>query len=436
MIAARKNAPLSVLLAIVALLALLAGCSSGSLAVTTVTSTAGQSDGQQSSSSGESASESESSSSSSAAPSTTKVLPPVATVTGTPAFGATDLSPVEPLSFKVDQGTIDDVTFTNPEGKVVLGTISDDKTTWTVGEVLGFGKTYTLAGTATGTDGKQVPIAGTYSTVSSDTETRNTVNPADGAVVGVAAPISVSFGAEPEDRALIEKNVTITTVPEVEGAWAWVKHDDGRWAMDYRTKDYWPAGTQVHVDAKLYGLKLNDTSYGASDLTSDFTIGRNQVVYADVNSHDLVVKQDGNTVASYPASFGRGGDNGDPELVTRSGIHVVTDKAAEYLMNNPRYGYTNSLQRWTVRISNNGEFIHANPDSAERAGQQQRHPRLRQPVTHRCRGLLQLGHVGRPGRGLRHQRQPELDGRRHLHLGHVLGRLEGHVHHPVNPSVG
>jgi len=33
MIAARKNAPLSVLLAIVALLALLAGCSSGSLAL-------------------------------------------------------------------------------------------------------------------------------------------------------------------------------------------------------------------------------------------------------------------------------------------------------------------------------------------------------------------------------------------------------------------
>ena len=49
-------------------------------------------------------------------------------------------------------------------------------------------------------------------------------------------------------------------------------------------------------------------------------------------------------------------------------------------MNNPRYGYTDSLQRWAVRISNNGEFIHANPDSAERAGQQQRHPRLREPV--------------------------------------------------------
>jgi lipoprotein-anchoring transpeptidase ErfK/SrfK len=374
MMAARKNAPLTLVLALIAMLAVLAGCSSGTLATTTVTSTAIASDNPESGQS-----EGADQPTTSSPPTTTKVLPPVATVTGTPAFGSTDLSPVEPLSFVVDKGTIDDVTFTNAEGKVVLGNISADKTTWTVGEVLGFGKTYTLAGTATGTDGKQVPITGTYTTVSEDTKTRNTVFPVDDAVVGVAAPVTVSFGVEPEDRALVEKNVSITTVPAVEGAWAWVKHDDGRWAMDYRPKDYWPAGTKIHVDAKLYGVKLNATSYGAADITSDFTVGRNQVVVADVNSHELVVKQDGNVVASYPASFGRGSENGDPELVTRSGIHVVTDKAPEYLMNNPRYGYTNSLQRWTVRISNNGEFIHANPDSASAQGNSN--------VTHGCVNL-------------------------------------------------
>ena len=58
---------------------------------------------------------------------------------------------------------------------------------------------------------------------------------------------------------------------------------------------------------------------------------------------------------------------------------MVTEKAAEYLMNNPRYGYTNSLQRWTVRISNNGEFIHANPDSASAQGNSN--------VTHGCVNL-------------------------------------------------
>ena len=376
MMGARKHAPVAMALAIVAAIALLPGCSGESLTTTTVTSTVtGGPD-----SSGSVTSEESGSESSSSSPSTpTKVEPPVASINATPAFGATDLSPSEFLTFAVDKGTIDDVTLTDPDGLQVIGNISPDRAVWAAGEVLGFGTTYTLAGTATGTDGKQIPIAGTYTTVSADTQTRNTINPGDDVVVGVAAPISVSFGVEPEDRELVEKRVSVTTVPTVEGAWAWIKHDDGRWAMDYRPREYWPEGTKVHVEAKLYGVRLNAESYGVADLTSDFTIGRNQVVVADVNSHELVVKQDGNVVASYPASFGRGSDNGDPALVTRSGVHVVTEKAAEYLMNNPRYGYTNSLQRWTVRINNNGEFIHANPDSADAQGNSN--------VTHGCVNL-------------------------------------------------
>jgi len=307
------------------------------------------------------------------------VLPPVASITSTPAFGATGLTPIEPISFTVDKGTIDDVTLTNPEGKVVVATISPDRKSWSVGEVLGFGKTYTLAGTATGTDGKQIPIAGTYTTVGEDTKTRSTISPGDEAVVGVAAPINVAFGVEPEDRAAIQKLVTLTSEPAVEGAWGWLKQDDGRWAMVYRTRDYWPAGTKVHVEAKLYGAKFSDTAYGASDITSDFTIGRNQVVIADVNSHELVVKQDGATVASYPASYGRGEDTGDPNLITRSGTHVVNEFFETKLMSNPRYGYSNQPERWAVRISNNGEFIHANPASAGAQGSSN--------VTHGCVNL-------------------------------------------------
>ena len=370
--AARRRSIAALLLAVVGLL-VVAGCSSGSLGAETVTSTAGATGGV-TGSDGES-----SSGAASSAPSTTREVPPVATVAATPAFGTDGLSPVEPLTFTVAKGTIDTVQMTNPDGKVVQQTISPDKKTWTVAEPLGFGKTYTVTGTATGEDGKQIPIQGTWATVSEDTSTRNTINPGDDQTVGVAAPISVSFGAEPQDREAVAKRISITTTPQVEGAWAWIKHDDGRWALDFRPKEYWPSGTQVHVDAKLYGVKLDDTSYGAADITSDFTIGRNQVVVADVNSHELVVKRDGQVVASYPASYGRGGDNGDPNLVTRSGTHVVMEKHPEYLMNNPRYGYTNSLQKWAVRISNNGEFIHANPASAASQGSTN--------VTHGCANL-------------------------------------------------
>jgi lipoprotein-anchoring transpeptidase ErfK/SrfK len=364
---ARRRSLAALLLAVVGLL-VVAGCSGGSLGTETVTSTAGATSG---TGGGRSADGSSVAS--------TTVVPPVATVAATPAFGTDGLSPVGPLSFTIAKGTIDNVQMTNPDGKVVQATIGADKTSWTVGEPLGFGKTYTVTGTATGTDGKQIPIQGTWTTVGEDTRTRNTISPSDNAEVGVAVPVSVSFGAEPQDREAVAKRISITTTPQVEGAWAWIKHDDGRWALDFRPKDYWPSGTQVHVDAKLYGVKLDDTSYGAADITSDFIIGRNQVVVADVNSHDMIVKRDGQVVATYPASYGRGGDNGDPNLVTRSGTHVVMAKDAEYLMNNARYGYTNSLQRWAVRISNNGEFIHANPASAGAQGNSN--------VTHGCINL-------------------------------------------------
>jgi lipoprotein-anchoring transpeptidase ErfK/SrfK len=43
-------------------------------------------------------------------------------------------------------------------------------------------------------------------------------------------------------------------------------------------------------------------------------------------------------------------------------------KSQKVLMTNPAYGYTNVPEFWAVRISNNGEFIHANPASAGAQG--------------------------------------------------------------------
>src|SRR5664279_1134368 len=74
-----------------------------------------------------------------------------------------------------------------------------------------------------------------------------------------------------------------------------------------------------------------------------------------------------------------GGDTGDPNLITRSGIHVVNEFFETKLMSNPRYGYSDVPERWAVRISDNGEFIHANPGSAGAQGNSN--------VTHGCVNL-------------------------------------------------
>ena len=360
----------------VSLMLVLAGCSGSTSGSDTSSAGTSSIDG----SSTDSASVASSDDSTSSTTTTTSTsTPPVAAVTASPAIGSTDISPVVPVSVSVANGTITDLALNRADGTPVTGSIGADGTTWTLGEVLGYGKTYTYVGHALGTDDKTVPIEGTLSTVTPTDTARTTVSPGDGQVVGVAAPVMVSFGVEPTDRAAVEKAVSITTTPAVEGAWAWIEHDDGRWALDYRPKDYWPSGTQVHVEANVYGVDFGDGYWGREDVTSDFTIGRNQVVVADVNSHEMIVQQDGVTVASYPASYGRGDDTGDLNLVTRSGTHIVMEKFETKLMSNPRYGYTNLPEKWAVRISDNGEFIHANPASTDAQGSSN--------VTHGCVNL-------------------------------------------------
>ena len=360
------------------------------------------------------------------------VLPPVAQVSASPAFGATDIAPTQPVVVSVAKGRITDFKLTNPDGKAVKGAVSSDGTKWTAVEVLGYGKIYTAIGSAVGTDGRAVAIKGTYTTVDPDIRVRVNVSPGDGDVVGVASPIIVRFGMEPVDRAVVEKQMQITTTPKVEGAWAWIKHDDGSWAMDWRPKNYWPAGTKVHVAANVYGVKFGAGAYGSQDITTDFTIGRSQVVYADARSHDIVVKRgctemnDANsctsTVATYPSSYGRGDDIAikDPNLVTRSGIHVVMEKLPTHLMiGSPPFNY-HSTELWDVRISDNGEFIHENPNTVGDQGHINVSHGCINLSPGQCEGIFRLRPHRRSGRGRRHQRSAVQRRRRPVRLDHSL----------------
>ena len=370
-------------MALISLLAVVAGCTSSTsgaatftaVATSSVAPTSGMTSAGAPATSAPASSAAPTSASTEAAASTT-TAPPVAKVTADPDFGTSSLSPAQPIDIKVTDGTITALTLTNSAGKVVDGTLSADRTTWTLGEVLGYGKTYTATGTAVGSDGKRIAIRGTYSTLPSTDEAESSISPGDGDVVGIAQSVIIHFPVEPADKAEIEKHLTITTTPTVKGAWAWIQHDDG-WGIDWRPEGYWPANTKVHVSANLYGLKLADDKYGAQDLTSDFTIGRAQVVYADATSHQIVVRQGctapndeascTSTAATYPASFGNGDDIDNPNRVTRSGIHVVSEKLKVHAMSNPPY-YSNVTEYWDVRISDNGEFIHENPNTVADQG--------------------------------------------------------------------
>ncbi|WP_447004650.1 L,D-transpeptidase [Saccharothrix isguenensis] len=300
--------------------------------------------------------------------------PPVVKVTTAPADGAADVPVNVPAQVTVAEGVLDEVALTNPEGQPVKGELADDKKSWSSTEPLGYGKSYTYAGRATGTDGRPVELKGTFTTINPAVQVRATLFPGDNQTMGVAVPIKVEFDADIADRATVEKALTVTNSAGVQGSWGWLSSRE----VHYRPEDYWPANTEVHVEAKLYGVPYGGGAFGRADVTSDFTIGRNQVVKIDTPSHQLVVQRDGQTVASYPASFGR---DADPELTTPNGTFVVMQKDPQFSFDNPRYGYTNVVKKWAVRFSNHGEFIHENNDNAENIGKNN--------TSHGCANLLE-----------------------------------------------
>ena len=281
-----------------------------------------------------------------------------------PANSTADVVPTAPVGVEVSDGWFQRVTLTNPEGRVVAGALNRDRTAFDVTEPLGYGVEYTWGGSVVGRDGKAVPVAGNFTTVNPSTQVNGQFQLSDGQVVGVAAPIIIQFDASISDKASVEKAMKVTTEPPVEGSWAWLPDEVGGSRAHWRTREYYPAGTKVHVDAKLYGVPFGDGAFGAQDSTLSFEIGRLQVVKAEASSHRIqVLDAGGAVIMDFPCSYGEGDLDRN---VTRSGIHVVTEKYEDFYMTNPAAGYANVRERFAVRISNNGEFIHANPTASVR----------------------------------------------------------------------
>ncbi|OLR90813.1 L,D-transpeptidase [Actinokineospora bangkokensis] len=295
-----------------------------------------------------------------------------AAVTTTPAAGAVDVAPGVPASVTVAGGSLVEVALTNPDGKRVAGNLAADKKSWVTTEDLGYGKTYTWSGTATGADGAAVPLAGAFTTAKPKRQVGASINTGDGQTYGVAMPIAVTFDAAVKDKVAAEQALEVETSVPTEGAWAWL--DDRR--AHWRPKEYWKPGTQVTVTVDIYGRDLGGGTYGRADLTSAFTIGRSQVVQANTQTHRMVVLRDGVPVMDFPASMGL---DSDPGRVTRSGTHVVMSKHATYGMTNPKYDYENVVVPWAVRISNNGEFVHGYAPSIPQQGKRN--------VSHGCINL-------------------------------------------------
>jgi lipoprotein-anchoring transpeptidase ErfK/SrfK len=247
---------------------------------------------------------------------------------------------------------------------------------WTPEEPLAYSTTYTLTATAGDADDGPVEATSTFTTVTPETLTTPSVGPLDGTTVGVGMPIRVYFDQPVTNKAAVESHLLVTSSTPTDGAWSWT--DDSE--VHFRPSDYWPADTEVTLEADLHGVDLGDGVWGEKDRTVSFSIGDRHVSIADAATHTLTVYDGDRVVQTYPMSAG------SPDNPSYNGPHVVTEMNTERIMDSSTYGvpvdspggYRTPVE-WAVRLSDSGEFVHAAPWSVAQQG--------RENVSHGCINL-------------------------------------------------
>lgn len=236
-------------------------------------------------------------------------------------------------------------------------------TDWSSKYTVAGSSSYTWKASVVDSGGKTQRLSGSVDSGKATSETTRAVTEiSDGDTVGVAAPIGFNFsGIVPKSvRASIENRMSVEVTDKsgnarnVDGSWGWLPDDDGHSTLHYRTKEHWPAYSKVEVNAPLKGVRTSDDTFGAKNVTLDFTVGRSQIVKASAKTHRMVVTRDGKQIWDWPASLGR------PTAPSYNGEHIVMSKAANYTMRSTRWNYVTPV-KWAVRIHNNGEFVHAAP---------------------------------------------------------------------------
>ncbi|HEX2903228.1 MAG TPA: Ig-like domain-containing protein [Jatrophihabitans sp.] len=298
----------------------------------------------------------------------TEIAP--ATVTVSAANGATDVNPSVPVKVAVAGGSISDVTLTNPEGKVVKGTLSADKRSWATAEDLGYSKTYNLHATATNAAGKVTSESSSFTTVTPNNMTMPYIQTAaggaipSGAVFGVGQVVRIHFDEHIPNRAAAQAALSVTTVPAQTGGFSWLSDTDVYW----RTQTYMKPGTRVSIAANVYGKDLGSGLYGQADVTASFKVGDSHISIADDNTKLVKVYTNGKLVRTMPTSMGRHtsipGDTGPIDLRTNSGPHVVVGGETNINMNSASFGLSKGANAYKtvvpvgVRISYDGEYVH------------------------------------------------------------------------------
>jgi lipoprotein-anchoring transpeptidase ErfK/SrfK len=177
------------------------------------------------------------------------------------------------------------------------------------------------------------------------------VLPSDGAVVGVAHPVVVTFTAPVADRAAAERSIRVTSPSNTPGHFEWIENNVVQWVPNH----YWPAHTHVSVSVQA--------------LTSGFDTGDALLGVASLSGHTFTVSRNGETLRTMPASMGK------PSRPTPMGSFTALEKERTVVMDSRTIGIPLSspegykiTAQYAVRVTWSGVYVHSAPWSVDSQG--------------------------------------------------------------------
>ena len=177
------------------------------------------------------------------------------------------------------------------------------------------------------------------------------IQPAGGAVVGVAHPVIVTFTSPVTDRRAVEKTIKVTAPNHMTGSFDWPEPN----VVEWKPNGYWPA--RSHIGVTIHALS---TGFG----TGDEVIGT-----ASISAHTFTVTQNGEVLRTMPASMGK------PARPTPIGNFSALSKERTVVMDSRTIGiplessdgYKITAQ-YAVRVTWGGVYVHSAPWSVDSQG--------------------------------------------------------------------
>ncbi|MGO8955892.1 MAG: Ig-like domain-containing protein [Streptosporangiaceae bacterium] len=258
----------------------------------------------------------------------------------TPANGAMHADPSAGVTVTAATGTLKNVTV-RTSGGVVPGSLSQGGKVWHSTWALNVSQAYTVTAATSG-GGK---ITSKFRTLTPGRTFSTQIFEGYNQTYGVGIPVILTFSQPITNKAAVERALQLRTSRPVVGAWYW----DGNQTLDFRPRDYWPAGTTVSFTGHLNGVQGAPGMYGFHTLTQTFDIGPSLVAIANTATHHTQIYYNGKLRYNWPISSGRPGD------ATPNGSYLTIEKHNPVQMTGP--GYSLSVP-WSVRFTFSGDYYH------------------------------------------------------------------------------